>query len=153
MTLAKGKLDDLDRKIILELQKNARCLYKDIAVKFNTSKSTISNRVNRLIDAGILKLEARVDPFQIENKVAAVIGVNIEGRGHLAVIEEIEKIPGVTSVWIATGKYDLFVEVMADSITDLTEFILIEGLDKLQNIKFTESFILLHSNTKYFKLY
>jgi len=152
MTLSKKKIDDLDRKIILELQKDARALYKDIAIKLNTSKSTISNRVKRLINAGILKLEARVDPFQIDNKVAAVIGVNLKDRGHLDVTEKIKKIPGVTSVWIASGKYDLFVEVMADSITDLTKFILIEGLDKLGVIN-SESFILLHSNTKYFKLY
>ena len=151
--LREKKLDDLDRKIILELQKDARCPYKNLASKFKVSKSTISNRVNRLVESGILKLEARVDPFQMENKVAAIVGINLEDRKHREVIKEIEKIPGVTAVWMASGKYDLFVEVMVDSITDFEDFLFRKGLGMIKEIEFTESFILLFSSTKYFKLY
>jgi Lrp/AsnC family transcriptional regulator for asnA, asnC and gidA len=68
MTLPKNKIDDLDRNIILELQEDARCSYKEIAMKFKVAESTISNRVNRMLENDILKLQARVNPFEIENK-------------------------------------------------------------------------------------
>jgi len=58
MTAAMKDIDALDRKIILELQEDARRPYKDIAGKLNVSEGTIKNRVTRLINRGVLKLEA-----------------------------------------------------------------------------------------------
>lgn len=153
MALPDNHIDDLDRSIIIELQEEARRPYKEIAAKLGVSESTISNRVNRLIRTGILKLEARVDPFKLTNKVAAVIGLKLERRGHLQAIEEIGKIPGVSAVYVATGKYDLFIEVMEDSIADLNDFLFHKTrLSKMKNIVATETFILLSSETKFFKL-
>jgi Lrp/AsnC family transcriptional regulator for asnA, asnC and gidA len=153
MTLPKNKLDDLDRNIILELQEDARRSYKEIARKFKVAESTISNRVNRMLKNDILKLQARVNPFQIENKIAAIIGIKLRRRGHQKVVDEILKIPGVTSVYVATGEYDLFVELMTDSIEKLNEFLFDRGLDRIENVTATETFLLLASTTKFFKLY
>ena len=109
MALSDNHIDDLDRSIIMELQEEARRPYKEIAAKLGVSESTISNRVNRLQRTGILKLEARVDPFKLANKVAAIIGIKLERRGHVQAVEEIRKIPEVSAVYVATGKYDLSV--------------------------------------------
>jgi Lrp/AsnC family transcriptional regulator for asnA, asnC and gidA len=153
MTRPENHIDDLDRCIIIELQEEARRPYKEIAAKLGVSESTISNRVNRLQRNGILRLEARVDPFRMANKVAAIIGIKLERRGHLQAIEEIGKIPGVSAVYVATGKYDLFIEVMEDSISDLNDFLFHKSrLSKMKNILTTETFILLSSSTKFFKL-
>ena len=153
MALPDNRIDDLDRSIILELQEDARRPYKEIAAKLGVSESTISNRVNRIQRTGILKLEARVDPFKLAHKVAAIIGIQLERRGHLQAVEEIRKIPGVSAVYVATGKYDLFIEVMEDSISDLNDFLFHKSrLSKMKNIVTTETFILLSSDTKFFKL-
>jgi len=153
MALPDNHIDDLDRNIILELQEDARRPYKEVAAKLSVSESTISNRVNRLLRTGILKLQARVDPFSLTNKIAAIIGIKLERRGHLQAIEEIGKIPGVSAVYVATGKYDLFIEVMEDSIADLNDFLFHKTrLNKMKNIVTTETFILLSSDTKFFKL-
>ena len=153
MALIDNHIDDLDRSIILELQEDARRPYKEIAAKLGVSESTISNRVNRLTRTGILKLEARVDPFRLTSKVAAIIGIKLERRGHIQAVEEISKLPGVSAVYVATGEYDLFIEVMEDSIADLNEFLFHKSrLNKIKNIVATETFILLSSTTKFFKL-
>ena len=153
MALPNNRIDDLDHSIILELQEDARRPFKMIAAKLGVSESTISNRVNRLLKTDILKLEARVDPFKLPNKVAAVIGIKLERRGHVQAIEEIAKIPGVSAVYVATGKYDLFIEVMEESIADLNDFLFHKSrLSKMKNIITTETFILLSSATKFFKL-
>jgi Lrp/AsnC family transcriptional regulator for asnA, asnC and gidA len=153
MALANNRIDDLDRNIILELQEDARRSYKEIAAKLSVSESTVSNRVNRLVRTGILKLEARVDPFKLTDKVAAIIGIKLERRGHLQAVNEIRKIPGVSAVYVATGKYDLFIEVMEDSIADLNDFLFHKSrLSKVKNVIATETFILLSTDDKYFKL-
>lgn len=152
MTLLDGDLDDLEIAIITALQTDARKSFKSIAADLNVSESTISNRVNRLIQKDILKLEARINPFNLKNKVAALVGINLKHRSHAQTLKQIEKLPGVSSVWVTTGKYDLFAEVIADSINDLNDFIFGAGLSKIDNITFTETHIMLHSDTKFFKI-
>ncbi len=152
MVGAQPNLDNIDREIILELQKDARRQYKLIAKKLNVSEGTIKNRVTRLINRGILKLEARVNPFALPNQISAVVGVNLKERNHEEKIKEIEKIPGITSVWNAAGRFDLFFEIMVDSLNSLNDILFRKGLKEIGGISYTETYIILYSNTKYFKL-
>jgi Lrp/AsnC family transcriptional regulator for asnA, asnC and gidA len=152
VTAANKNIDALDRKIILALQEDARSPYKDIAVKLKVSEGTVKNRVTRLLNRGVLKLEARVNPFALPNRISAVVGVNLKGRNHEKKIEEIEKIPGITSVWNATGRFDLFFEIMVDSLNSLNDVLFRKDLKRIGGISYTETFVLLYSNTKYFKL-
>ncbi len=152
MTEAIKNIDNLDRNIILALQDDARRPYKDIAGEFKVSEGTVKNRVTRLINRGILKLEARVNPFALPNRISAIVGVNLKERNHGEKIKEIEKIPGVTSAWNAAGRFDLFFEIMVDSISSLNDVLFRNDLERIGGISYTETFITLYSNTKYFKL-
>ncbi len=152
MTEAIKNIDDLDRNIILALQDDARRPYKDIAGELKVSEGTVKNRVTRLINRGILKLEARVNPFALPNRISAIVGVNLKERNHEDKIKEIEKIPGVTSAWNAAGRFDLFFEIMVDSMKSLNDVLFRNDLERIGGISYTETFITLYSNTKYFKL-
>ena len=145
-------IDELDKKIILELQEDARASYKDIAGRLRVSEGTVRNRVIRLIEEGILKLQGRVNPFAFPHKISALVGVNLRERHPEKKMEEIKKIPFVTSVWNATGRYDLFFEVMVDSLRELNEVLLKIDRDYVGGISQTETFITLSSDTKFFKL-
>lgn len=148
----KRDMDDLDKKIVFELQEDARRPYKKIAKKLGVSEGTVRNRVTRLIDKGILKLQARVDPFRLSHKISAVVGVNLKERDHEEKMKQIAEIPCVTSVWNATGRYDLFFEIMVDSLADLNDVLFRKDLKRIGGIAFTETFVVLSSTTKYFKL-
>jgi Lrp/AsnC family transcriptional regulator for asnA, asnC and gidA len=152
MTAPEKDIDSLDKEIILALQEDARKPYKDIAKNLKVSEGTVKNRVTRLINRGILKLEARVNPFALPNRVSAIVGVNIKDRNHEQIIKELEKIPTVTSAWNAAGRFDLFFEVMVDSMNSLNHFLFGKNLKNIGGITYTETFITLHSNSKYFKL-
>ena len=152
MTLADGSLDELETKIILALQEDARRSFKSIAKELNVSEGTISNRVNRLTQNGILKLEARINPFALSNKVAALLGINLKHRTHAKALKAIQALPNVSAVWVTTGKYDIFVEVLVDSINDLNNFLFDHGLSNIEEIEFTETHIMLSSESKFFKI-
>jgi Lrp/AsnC family transcriptional regulator for asnA, asnC and gidA len=145
-------IDDLDRKIIHELQGDARAPFKDIAKRLRISEGTARNRVIRLIDRGVLKLEARVDPFALPHKIPALVGVSLRERDPEQKMREIERIPGVTSVWNTTGPYDLFFEVMVDSLEELNRVLLGIEPNYVKGISRTETFVVLSSSTKFFKL-
>jgi len=97
-------------------------------------------------------LEARVNPFALPNRISAIVGVNLKERNHEEKIKEIEKIPGVTSAWNAAGRFDLFFEIMVDSMKSLNDVLFRNDLERIGGISYTETFITLYSNTKYFKL-
>ena len=145
-------IDELDRKIIHELQGDARASFKDVANKLRISEGTARNRVIKLIGKGVLKLEARVDPFALPHKIPALVGVSLRERDPEQKMREIERIPGVTSVWNTTGPYDLFFEVMVDSLEELNKMLF--GIDRnyVKGVLRTETFVILSSGTKFFKL-
>ena len=146
------EIDELDRKIIHELQGDARAPFKDIAKRLRISEGTARNRVIKLMDRGVLKLEARVDPFALPHKIPALVGVSLRERDPEQKMREIERIPGVTSVWNTTGPYDLFFEVMVDSLEELNKMLF--GIDRnyVKGVARTETFVILSSSTKFFKL-
>lgn len=152
MALPDNELDQLDREIILDLQEDARISFNRIARRLMVSESTVANRVRRLRDNGVLKLEARVNPAGLSHRVAALVGLNLERRTHQQTIPRIEGIPGVTAVWSTTGKYDLFIEVMFESMEEFNDFLFRKGLSGIEGIISTESFLVLESGTKYFKI-
>jgi Lrp/AsnC family transcriptional regulator for asnA, asnC and gidA len=152
MATAIQNLDDIDKKIILELQEDARRQFKIIAKKLGVSEGTVKNRVTRLKNRGVLKLEARVNPFALPNTISALVGVNLKERDHEEKIKEIERIPAVTAVWNATGRFDLFFEVMVNSLNSLNEILFREDFSKIGGIRYTETFLTLSSSTKYFKI-
>lgn len=152
MGISENNIDELDRKVILELQHDARRLYKDIAKKLKVSEGTVRNRVRRLVDNGFLVLQARVNPFAFPHKISALVGVRIKGRETEKTLERIEKIPCVTSIWNASGRYDLFFELMVDSLQELNDILFREVLGKIRGVSYTETFITLNSKTKFYKL-
>ena len=145
-------IDELDRKVIYELQGDARISFKDVGKRLRISEGTARNRVIKLIDRGVLKLEARVDPFALPHKIPALVGVSLREMDPEQKMREIERIPGVTSVWNTTGPYDLFFEVMVDSLQELNKILF--GIDRnyVKGVSRTETFVILSSNTKFFKL-
>ena len=67
-------LDNIDKKIISELQKNGRISYKDIAKKLGVSDGTIRFRIKKLIQKKLLKISASINPFVFDASITAQIG-------------------------------------------------------------------------------
>ena len=74
------QIDDVDRAIIAELQRNGRVSYKDIARKLKLSDGTIRFRTEKMIKNNFLRITASVNPFYFKNISMALIGINIETR-------------------------------------------------------------------------
>jgi DNA-binding Lrp family transcriptional regulator len=67
-------------------------------------------------------------------------------------MKRVKQIPGVTSVWRVTGHYDLFFEIMVDSLEKLKDVLFGEDLEGIPAILRTETFVVLWSDTKFLKL-
>ena len=141
-------LDDLDRRIIKQLQGEGRMSYKMIAKKLDVSEGTIRFRTKRMIGRGILKISAYINPFIFENSIVAMVGMQLEKRNHRQIMDDLEKIPGVISICNTTGGYDLMVELFFNSRNELNSF-LIDELSKIDGIRSTETFVYLEARNKW----
>lgn len=146
-----NELDELDRRIILELQRDGRRSSRDIGEKLKVSDGTVRFRINRLTERNILRVTASVNPFAFSEGIIAVVGMELEKRTHAPTMQKISRLRGVLSVCNVTGKYDLLVEVFLGSRQELKKF-LVEDLSEIEGINRTETFIILDAVYKWIEL-
>lgn len=141
-------LDPLDYKIIKELQENGRRPYKEIAKNLKISDGTVRLRTEKMIENGLIKIKALVDPFAFEHRIYALVGINLERRGHAEKMKSISKLKGVISVLNAAGRFDLFVELFLESKRELMDF-LVNEISKVDGITSTETYVYLDGINKW----
>ena len=148
MATREWQLDDLDRAIIGELQKNGRESYKNIGKRLGVSDGTIRYRAERMVKSGYLRISASVNPMHFPNSLTALVGVTLENRANRDMMEKIAGLSGVQSVVNVSGKYDLMLEVFVESRQDLHRF-LVDELSGVGGVTASESFIYLDAVNKW----
>lgn len=145
----KYQIDDLDRKILKELFKDARCSFVDIAKKLTVSNATIHQRVNKLKLHGILKgFQPVIDEAQLGMTATSIIGLYLKNAKDCQnVLDKLEKFPEVTEAYYTTGSYALILKVVCADIQKF-HFFLMEKLQHVAEIQSTESFICLSQPIK-----
>ncbi|MBN1315933.1 MAG: Lrp/AsnC family transcriptional regulator [Anaerolineales bacterium] len=135
-------LDQIDRRIIAHLQYDGRLPYTEIAANLGLSEGAIRRRVKMLRDAGILQVVGIVDPYILGWKAAAMIGVIVQAGTIDSVAEQVAQFPEVSYLFMASGGFDLFVEVFCRDNTHLVSF-LSKKLQVVSGVQRTETFMLL----------
>ncbi len=135
-------MDELDIKIISELQRDGRMPYTDIAKTLNVSEGTVRNRVARLIDEQVIHIVGMLDPTQVGFDAPAMIGVSVQPALLESVAETIASFPEVSYLIMVSGEFDLFVEVFCRDRDDLAAF-LNQKLHQVNGVVRTQTFMTL----------
>lgn len=127
------KIDNLDRKILKIIMRNARIASKDVAKDCGVSRAAIHQRIQRMIDLNVITGSGyNVDPKVLGFRTCTYIGVNLErGAMYRDVVPELEKIPEVVECHFTTGPYTMLIKLFARDNEHLMELL----NDKIQNIK------------------
>ncbi len=143
------RIDEIDRAILIELLKDARKSYQDIAKDLIISGGTVHVRLNKMREAGIiLGSKIVVDFRQLGYEVCAFIGINlVSARDYQKALSALEKFPEVVDIHYTTGQYSMFAKIIAKSTNDLHLF-LVEKLQTISAIRSTETFISLDNPIK-----
>jgi Lrp/AsnC family transcriptional regulator for asnA, asnC and gidA len=135
-------MDDFDIQILTLLESDGRMAYSTIAAQLGISNTMVHQRVNKLMDQGIL---AGIKPVLNEKKLGydwgAFTGLTLaQDQDSKDVIEALKRIPEVTECYFITGAYTLYIRIVAKSHEDMRK-ILYEKIDVIQGIIKTESMI------------
>lgn len=140
----KVQIDEIDKKILSYLVKNARIPFLEIARECGISGAAIHQRVKKMEDTGIIEgSRFNVKPKALGYKVCAFIGVTLDhAHKYKTVVKEIKKIPEVVECHFITGNYTFLIKLICRNHQHLME-LLINTLQNIPGIAKTESFIAL----------
>jgi Lrp/AsnC family transcriptional regulator for asnA, asnC and gidA len=134
-------LDEVSKAIIEQLQQDGRRSYAAIGKVVGLSEAAVRQRVQRLIDAGVMQVVAVTDPLELGFARQAMVGIRV--RGPLDVVADaLVELSEVDYVVITAGSYDLLVEVVCESDDHLLELIS-NRMRTIDGVVSTETFMYL----------
>ena len=138
------QIDSIDRSILNHLLQDARTPYLEIARHLNVSNGMIHQRIDKMKSQGIIESSRlHINHELIGLGVTVLLGVHIHGARLInEVIEALRALPEVVEAYYTSGNYALFIKVHVANIKAYHQF-LIQHLQKIEAIRFTESFICL----------
>ena len=135
-------LDDIDKAIIRELQLDGRTPYAKLGPAVGLSQAAVRQRVQRLIENGVMQVVAVTDPLMLGFTLEAMIGVEVDGDLR-AVASKVAQVDNVDYVVVTTGRFDLVVEVVCRDHEELLHLIN-DVIRAIPGVRATETFTYLH---------
>ena len=135
-------LDEFDIKIIKELEKDGRMAFSSIAATLKISNTMVHQRVNRLIEQGII---SGIKPLVNEKKIgydwASFTGITLNKDSDSdRIIEELKAIPEITECYYVTGSFTLYIKILAKNHEHMRQ-VLYEKIDRIAGIAKTDSIV------------
>ncbi|MFB6070088.1 MAG: Lrp/AsnC family transcriptional regulator [Halanaeroarchaeum sp.] len=116
------ELDDTDRAILRELQRNARTPFSEIARRIDMSSATVHDRVKRMEEEGVIRgYHAEVEPTAVGLGVEAVVGMQIEQGKADETLERLTEVEEIQEVLLTTGDWDAVVQLVSGDTEGLRQ--------------------------------
>ena len=141
MTTAPVVLDEAAKAIIEQLQEDGRRPYTRIAEAVGLSEAAVRQRVQQMVEAGVMQIVAVTDPLTLGFHRMAMVGLKVDGdlRG---VADELASVPAIDYVVVTAGSFDVLCEVVCEDDDALLELVN-DKIRSVPGVRETETFIYL----------
>lgn len=120
------RIDAVERHLIQLLQHDGRMTVTQLARSLGVTEVTARRKMRRLLDDGIIRIVATVDPFDVGYEAPVIICLKV-ARGRLdEVAEHLSALPEVRYIGASAGRADLIIEVVTRTSQDLARFLTTE---------------------------
>lgn len=132
------ELDPTDKAIIRALQIDGRAPYSKLGPAVGLSQAAVRQRVQRLIESGVVQVVAVTDPATLGFPVQAMVAISVSGdvRTVAAAVEALEEVEYLV---ITAGRFDLLVEVVCTDMQHLLE-VVNDTIRAIPHVRATEVF-------------
>jgi len=134
-------LDDVNKRIIEQLQQDGRMSYAALAKVVGLSEAAVRQRVQRLLDSGVMQIVAVTDPLTLGFARQVMVGIKVEGDMR-PVAKALADLPEIDYVVICAGAYDLLVELICTDDDHLLT-LLNDKIRAISGVTQTETFVYL----------
>ncbi|MCL5068385.1 MAG: Lrp/AsnC family transcriptional regulator [Thaumarchaeota archaeon] len=136
-----GKIDEIDMKILTELQRDASISVPKLSKKINVNASVAYSRIKRLAKRQLIKrFTIEVNDEALGLTVTALIGLNIDSKYREPIMEEMLKMDSVRDIYEVTGRFDVILVMKTRSLDELHESISTR-IGRMTGVLHTETFI------------
>jgi Lrp/AsnC family transcriptional regulator for asnA, asnC and gidA len=136
-----GPLDAVSKAIIAELQRDGRKPYAAIGKAVGLSEAAVRQRVQRLLDNGVMQVVAVTDPLQLGFARQAMIGITVVGEVE-PIADQLAAMDELDYVVITAGSFDILAEIVCESDAHLLE-VLSKRIRGIDGVRTTETFVYL----------
>lgn len=136
------KIDKLDQKILEIISCNARIPFKDVATVCGVSRAAIHQRVQRLIESGVIVGSGYyINPKCLGYSTCTYVGITLErGSMYRDAVKELNKIPEIVECHFTTGAYTMLVKLYAHDNEHLMR-LLNDRIQQIPGVISTETLI------------
>jgi Lrp/AsnC family transcriptional regulator, regulator for asnA, asnC and gidA len=130
-------LDELDLRIIGQLQDDGRKPTTEIARALRVPRTTVARRIERLVSERIITIGVLAHGSRIGLPVHAMIMLEVTPSCYERVVDAVTALDSVRWVGVMSGHFDLLIEAMVPSKDDLRHLLLdklarIDGITRMQ---------------------
>lgn len=135
------QLDEISKRIVEQLQEDGRRPYAAIGKAVGLSEAAVRQRVQRLLETGVVQIVAVTDPLQVGFRRQAIIGIQVDGD-ITAVADRLAELPEAAYVVVTAGSFDLLAEVVCEDDDHLLD-VVNHSIRTLPGIRKAEIFVYL----------
>ncbi|MEM3913474.1 MAG: Lrp/AsnC family transcriptional regulator [Desulfurococcaceae archaeon] len=116
----RSSLDDVDRRIISELMKNARITYRELAKLLNLTDVAIIKRIRKLEQTKVVKKYTTiVDPNALGYSKISYTGINVKPEKLFDVVKTLKEKTYIKYLALTSGDHDVLAVIWASSASEL----------------------------------
>jgi DNA-binding Lrp family transcriptional regulator len=135
-------LDETDRQLIEQLRENARLPTATLARRLGVSRGTVQNRIDRLLQAGVLMgFTVRLRGDAETGMIRAITALELRAGEARTAISALKLFPEVSRIYSTNGRWDLVIELRTADLAEL-DLVLTE-IRAIRAISHSETNILL----------
>jgi Lrp/AsnC family transcriptional regulator for asnA, asnC and gidA len=140
-SLSRTAPDDVSKAIIEQLQEDGRRPYAAIGKAVGLSEAAVRQRVQKLVDSGVMQIVAVTDPMQVGFHRQAMVAISATGDIE-SVAKRLAAIPEVVYLVVIAGSFDVLAEIVVTDDDHLLELIN-EQIRTIPGVLRTETFLYL----------
>jgi Lrp/AsnC family leucine-responsive transcriptional regulator len=146
-------LDEIDMKLLNELQANSRITIRELSEKLHLSTTPIHERIKKLEKGGYIKdYITLLNPKKFDKNLMVYISVSLRDHTKTAIEEfesEVNKLNEVMECYYISGSSDYLLKVYCEDMDDFHNFIT-NKFSVISNItQFYSSFVMYGTKVKY----
>lgn len=135
-------VDEIDEKILKLLEKNARMTYVDIGKEIGLSEGAVRNRVQSLVEEGVIRRFTIDKSTQVGVRALTMIAVN-PSIPTFEISQKVDELRGVERIYEVTGEYDIIMVSTGSNIEGINR--VIEDIRKINGVEKTNTIIVLRT--------
>lgn len=136
--------DEIDIALLALLAENARAPVTVLARKVGLARTTVQARLERMEASGVIAGYRVVTGATARPRLRATALLSVEPRSGPMVLARLKSLPQVETVHTTSGRFDLIVQLAADSTEALDDTL--DRIGEAKGVRSSES--LIHLSTK-----